>query len=64
MFLMQQHSHQYRFILTFLAFDGPAYKAAEKHGISASQARNIRRGAQWRHVYDRFHAMKTAGEFG
>ena len=49
-------------VMAILAFDGPAYKAAEQYEISASQARNIRRGAQWRHVYDRFHAMKTAGK--
>lgn len=36
-----------------LLFDGPAYKAAEMYGISASQARNIKTGKQWRHVYER-----------
>lgn len=45
-------------VIGILSFIGPAYKAAEQYGISASQARNIIKGRQWRHVYDRFHSEK------
>lgn len=40
-------------------FEGPAYKAAEEFGISASQARNIRAGRQWRHIYERHNNEKS-----
>lgn len=38
---------------------GPAAKAGALYGISASQARNIRSGRQWRHVYEAVRLQNT-----